>query len=118
MDVLLTVFGATAFVFFVACCLPLFYDYQLSDDAVEIVLFLSLPVFRIPFDDIAQIEMSWGWGRSYAVLRIGNRPFSNGVLITRKGALLSSVAITPRDPEQFVRDVQSRIDGLKASSSR
>jgi hypothetical protein len=95
--------------------LRLIYDYRLLDDGIGLVLFRSLNIWKIPYSEISDIrKVSWnkGTGRqdiSWFALKLGNRLQGNFVLLRRKKGLLKEIHLTPRDADQFVSTVVSRM---------
>jgi len=84
------------------------YDYRVTDGAIEIVLFRTLPVYRVHFDDIESVKiLSWRELRlaSITTLRMGNRLAKRYILITRKSGWFRYLAITPADPDSFVAQI-------------
>lgn len=97
------------YLFFVRYGLGRVLTYRLTNEEVQVVLFGALPVSRTRYDrikgakrvgfrEIWSYPHAWRWG-----YRVGG-PF---VLIHRRAHL--PVALTPDDPEEFVRQVRRRV---------
>ncbi len=90
--------------------------YRLGTEALWIFV-AGIPVTRIKYTSIVSIEILSGWPsvvfawrHAFTLLRAGNR-IGRAVVIRRRGRwLMSFVAITPSNPEAFVRDLERRRD--------
>lgn len=87
--------------------LRLIYDYRLTGDSLEILLFRVFPVYRVPFKEIESVYMtSWNQAKlGFSTLRLGNRFARRFVVIRRKSGSLRVLVITPDRPEEFVNRV-------------
>jgi hypothetical protein len=87
--------------------LRLLYGYRVRDQAIEVVLFHVLPVYRLPLEDIEQIrKASWSeLGVGGRTLRLGNRFARQSVLIQRRSGWIRRIVITPDDPDRFISEV-------------
>lgn len=88
------------------------YGYSIEEHSLNIKLFRTFSIYKIPFRDIIDIRRAKFSDltplknlRSLFILRLGNRIWGNEVIITRK-SLSKQVVITPDDAEAFVRDVK------------
>lgn len=106
-NLLIAVLGAALVLFAVLHGLRFVYSYQVENNAVEIVLFRVLPVYRVPVDDIEVIQKvscsELGIGGS--VLRLGNRFARQCVLIERQSGRFRRIVITPVDADGFIGQV-------------
>src|SRR6188768_3299449 len=89
------------------------YDYRIANGAIEVLLFRTLSVYRIPISNIEQIGIPnrrdlWisPLVRPF-VLRLGNRFRRNPVLIQRRTGLIRNVVITPDEPDRFIDQVRA-----------
>lgn len=114
LSALIGVLAATA-LFLRYVGLRLIYDYRILDDGIGLVLFRSFNIWKIPYDEISDIrEVIWNKGVaaqdiSWFALKLGNRLQGNFVLLRRKKGLLKEIHLTPRDVDQFVSTVVSRM---------
>jgi hypothetical protein len=92
--------------------LRLLYNYRISDDCVQVVLFNLVPLRRVPFSNIAEIkkvtrgEVSWN---PFSVELWGNRLFGQVVLIRKKRGLVRAMLITPDNADSFVQDTEAHL---------
>ena len=90
------------------------YDYRVGNQAVGVVLFRVVPVYRLPFEQIEQIgKTSWkqlGIG-GVGALRFDNRFTGQRVLIQKRTGLIRRVVITPDQPDEFI----SQVEGARES---
>jgi hypothetical protein len=108
MNLVGSIIGAAVVFFLVAQFgLRFVYDYRVTGGAVEIVLFRTLPVWRIPFLDIESVRIA-SWKElnllGFTTLRLGNRFTSRYVVIKKRG-WFRAVAITPADAEKFASQI-------------
>ncbi len=87
------------------------YGYRVANHAVEIVLFHTLPVYRVPVDDIKLIQKvpRSELGAGGSSLRLGNRLAVQCVLIEKRGGRFPRIVITPNDPDGFVNQVAAEV---------
>lgn len=95
------------------------YDFYLGETAVEIRLFRTFGIFRIPYNNIAnvwEIRFLQGFPDKEAslasrifTLAIGNRMTTRAVLIKRKNSVSKYVVISPRHPSIFVSEIRSKM---------
>jgi hypothetical protein len=111
---LIAVLAATA-LFARYAGLRLLYDYQLSEDGIVLVLLRALKIWKIPYAEITDIrKVTWNKGIarqniSWFALKLGNRLQGDFVLLRRNRGLLKEIHLTPRDVDQFVSTVASRV---------
>lgn len=107
MKLLIAVLGAALILVAVIYGFRFVYSYRVENRAVEIVLFHTLPVYRVPIDDIDRIQKaSWGeLGIGGVILRLGNRPGGQCVLIQRRTGRFRSIVVTPDDADGFISQV-------------
>jgi hypothetical protein len=104
-----------------AICLAQFglrhiYGYRITASGVAIMLFGTIPVWRVPFRDIAEVrKTSWSqtWPfRSLAMfsaLRLGNRVWGPIILIRRKTRGLRIILVTPDRPDEFINEARQHL---------
>jgi hypothetical protein len=87
------------------------YNYRLSDESIQIVLFSAIPKNRIRYDRITgirSISTSRMWDFDYLfVANFRNRVWGPTILIFRRRWL--PIVITPDNAEEFVREVRERV---------
>jgi hypothetical protein len=97
--------------------LRLFWDFRATDRGVEEYVLGFLRVRTIPFDQIEGVRLMTRDDlfplkpRRFA----GNRIRSRGVLLTKRGGLLRTIALTPADPDGFVAAVGRGVERARAS---
>lgn len=82
--------------------------YRITEDNVQVMLFGAVPVSTTSYSRIKEIsQITWGeaWRYPHA-WRCANRLNGPFVLIHRKWGL--PVAISPDDPEKFIRELRQR----------
>jgi hypothetical protein len=96
--------------------LRIFISYKLTSRAIEVMLCNVIPLKRIPFADVKNVEivsfkdfLPFVSVRSILTLRLGNRIFGKGVLVTQKSGLFRLSVLTPDNPEEFVRYVAENV---------
>jgi|GEM_PF-4383785 hypothetical protein len=101
---IIIVFGASQIVG------PYCVKYRITDDSIEFVMFRNLRVWRISFEDIADIRLV-SFARSFIIpaLHLMNRPFAQYVLVRRRRGVFRAVLITPDQPRELVRLVREKI---------
>lgn len=107
VELLIAVLGAALILIAVIYGLRFGYSYRVENRAVEIVLFHTLPVYRVPVDDIDRIQKaSWGeLGIGDVILRLGNRLGGQCVLIQRRTGRFRRIVVTPNDADGFIGQV-------------
>jgi hypothetical protein len=99
----------------VVCWFQLFgelvYDYRLEQESVRFILFRFIPVWRIPYSEIADISpasrLSLLSRRYFPPFGFMNKPAGQLVVIKRNRGILRNVFITPRTPAEFVAAVRA-----------
>jgi hypothetical protein len=96
------------------------YDYRITPRGFEIYLFGFLTVYILPPQNIVAASIVYGlWGgldygsHSFNTLSMGNRLRSKWVLVEKRRGV-RFFAITPKNPNGFVRDV-ARLAAAAAS---
>ena len=89
------------------------YSYTISKDSIRVVLFGKIPLFRIPFSNIAEIrKISFKEAlidiEYFSTLRFGNRIWGDGVLIRRKEGFFKIIVITPDNADEFISKIGLR----------
>lgn len=107
MNLLIALLGAALILVSVIYGLRFVYSYRVENRAVEIMMFHTLPVYRVPVDDIDLIQKaSWGeLGIGGATLRLGNRLGGQCVLIRKRTGRFRRIVVTPDDADGFVSQV-------------
>jgi hypothetical protein len=86
------------------------YNYRVTPRGIEIVLFGRLPIKRVLFGSIAEIQV--GPPRRemlpFKGVAFGNRVWGRTVVVRQKAGALT-LFITPDDPEQFVGKVREQL---------
>jgi hypothetical protein len=83
----------------------------MTDHSIEFVLFGSFCVWRCPFNDIIDIRLiSFVRLLTIVGLNLMNRPFAKYVLVRRRRGIFKAVAITPDQPQEFVRIVREKLE--------
>ena len=88
--------------------------YRISADEVQVVLFRFIPIHGVALVnimDISEVPYTRSLWPNFSASRFGNRIFGRVVAIQKKSGMLATVFITPDDPEEFVAEVKSRIQG-------
>jgi len=99
--------------------MPVWYDYDLDERGIRVFVLRRITVWRIPFDTIKSIRLfswdeTWLWAMAF---RIGNRIRGNSVLVERRAGLIRRIALTPRDPIAFVREVSRHLESGEAHTA-
>jgi hypothetical protein len=110
MTLVATVVAALVVIAAIAA-LPFLYDCRVKGQSIEIVLFRRLPVYRLR---IAKIESIAKLSRRELAIKgsalgLGNRPFGEFVLVTKRKAPFRRLVLTPADADAFVDEVKSRL---------
>jgi len=95
---------------------PCIYDIGLTDEAVEIRLFRKFAIWRYPLSEIVGVDRMPLWkvvtsGQLFARNSGWTNRFGSQVVILRLRNGWD-IALTPRHPERFADDVQSRIGDI------
>jgi hypothetical protein len=105
-----------AVVLFAQFGLRFFIAYKITSHAIEVILCGVVPLKRIPIADITSVEMVPFKDlnplvnvRFILAVRLGNRLFGKGVLVTQKSGLFRRSVLTPDNPDEFVRCVTEKI---------
>ena len=92
--------------------------YKITSNATDVVLCGVVRLKRIPFADITSVETVSFRDlnplvnvRSILAVRLGNKLFGKGVLVTQKSGLFRLSVLTPDNPDEFVRGVRDHIGG-------
>lgn len=103
----LVVIGAIA-------ALPWLYDCRVQGQSIDIVLFRKLPIYRLRLTNVASVakvsrkELAIK-GAQGGTLGLGNRPFGDYVLVTKRKGPFRRIVLTPVDADEFVEEVSSRM---------
>lgn len=111
--------GAALVLFLTFYMLRFIYDYRIKNNAVEILLFRLMPIYRLPVENIESIQ-SVGWGRlgiGGGVIRLGNRFCRHGVLIEKRRGWFRYIVITPADVEGFLGQIIDKVPSAKPSGN-
>lgn len=119
MSVLLFLMGVVLILALAAASVlawPYLVDYRVGPTGIELLAFRTLPVATIPFASIASVSCLGDAEKltlreKVASLRLGNRPWKirDAVAIRKRNGFIRLVVITPSDPDEFVREVKSRL---------
>jgi len=111
LEVLIVAFVAVLTLCWTVFGLRVIYGYRVRNRAIEITLFHVLPVYRLPIDNIEQIQKaSWyELGIGGCTLRLGNRITGQGVLIKKRKGWFRRVVISPNDPDKFISQVTAEL---------
>ena len=84
--------------------LPLVYDIKATDKDIRVVVFGVIPVLRIPYADVSNINVV-SYGKALTCLNLPSRILGIGkpVLIQRRRGIFRRLCVTPRNPEAFVQ---------------
>jgi hypothetical protein len=92
--------------------------YKITSNAIDVVLCGVVRLKRIPFADITSVEIVSFRDlnplvnvRSILAVRLGNKLFGKGVLVTQKSGLFRLSVLTPDNPDEFVRGARDHIGG-------
>jgi hypothetical protein len=106
----------TAVVLFAQFGLRFVITYKITSHAIEVILCGVVPLKRISFADITSVEIvsfkdlnPLANVRSILAVRLGNRLFGKGVLVTQKSGLFRRSVLTPDNPDEFVRGVTEHV---------
>ena len=87
--------------------------YRMADDSVQIILFGAIAILKVPYRDIASVEILTFKStlRPSLAWRFGNRLLTNDAVLirNRKYALFYKIIITPDDSAMFVSEVNRRL---------
>jgi hypothetical protein len=89
---------------------PRCWNYRLTSDSIEFVMFGRICVWRSPFRDISDIRPV-SLMRLFTVfaLSLANRPFfSRCVLVRSRRGVFRTVVMTPDQPQEFVRTIREK----------
>lgn len=116
-DVAITIAAAVVAVLVVVAAiaaLPWLYDCRVHEQNIEIVLFRKLPIYRLRMTNIATVakltrkELAIK-GAQGGTLGLGNRPFGEFVLVTKRKGPFRRIVLTPADADAFVSEATSRL---------
>lgn len=111
MDIFIAFLGAGVLLAVVICALPVIYDYRIANKRIEVVLFGIVSVYGIRVDDIESISVGDWRDLGLATVHFGNRFRSSGiVIIEKRSGIFHRVAMTPRNPVQFIASVGDAAD--------
>ncbi len=90
--------------------------YRLGEEQVEILLFDSLAVCRLPYAQIVEVRPAtthelWGPFRGFGIKRCANRPWGPAVFIRVQGKRWCRYILTPDDVDQFIFEVRRHLAG-------
>jgi hypothetical protein len=107
VSALIAIIGAGLTLLVASFALRLIYGYRITNGAIEVVLFHALPIYRISFANIENVQiLSWKQPRlGLTTLRFGNRFARRYVFITKRGGWFGHVAISPADVDNFVSQI-------------
>ncbi len=95
------------------------YNYRVTDDEIQIVLFGRIPLRRIPVRDIVEVRRVANTAINpisnpevFYSERWGNRIWGNTVFIQKARGLSRRLLITPDDPDEFIRQVSRHRPGV------
>ena len=109
LDVALVALGAVVVGGLVLLTLPWLYDYRVTNDSIEVLVFRVFPVARFRLDTIEDARRTKWLARELlnpSVLRLGNRIGARCVLVQRRSGLFRRIAFSPADPNAFVRQIR------------
>ncbi len=91
--------------------LPWLYDCRVQGKSIEIVLFRMLPIYRLRLANVASVAKLSRKELAIkgATLGLGNRPFGEFVLVTKRKGPFRRLVLTPADADAFVNEVRSRL---------
>jgi hypothetical protein len=88
------------------------YDYNLSDTAVEFLVFRKIKVWSVPFNEITAIEPA-SWKDFFSLKRMPfgfvSHPLGKFILIKRSKGIFKHIIVTPNNQNEFVDNVRSKI---------
>jgi hypothetical protein len=94
--------------------LPWLYDCRVQGQSIEIVLFRKVPIYRLRLTHVASVakvtrrELAIKAAQG-ATLGLGNRPFGEFVLVTKRKGPFRRIVLTPPDAEAFVNEAKSQL---------
>lgn len=98
------------------CVFRYIYNYRITRNGIEIVLFRKLPIISIPFENIADIREIAFWETlpfksidMFFALRLGNKVWGKIVLVQQRQSIIKILLITPTNTDEFVREVKQHI---------
>lgn len=83
------------------------YEYRLTDDSIEIILFNFLPIYKIPYSKITTIK-ECSLLESIFSFSLGNRIFGKLVLVEKNTGILRRIIFTPSNSVEFVNAILKR----------
>jgi len=116
-DVAITIAAAVVAVLVVIAAiaaLPWLYDCRVREQSIEIVLFRKLPIYRLRLANVVSVvkvsrkELAIKSAQG-GTLGLGNRPFGEFVLVTKRKGPFRRIVLTPADAEAFVSEAMSRL---------
>jgi hypothetical protein len=107
----------TCVVLFLQFGLRFIISYKITPHAIEILLFDSILLKRILFENIARVQrvscadmlFRYVAVRPPFTTRLGNRIVGKGVLIALKSGAIRHCIISPNQPDEFIRFVTANI---------
>jgi hypothetical protein len=87
------------------------YGYRLGSASIEILLFNTIPVWRIPYSEVAGVEelsLKQTLKPSLRVLRLGNR-VGRVVSVQRRSGVVREILLTPNNPSVFAGELRERV---------
>jgi hypothetical protein len=97
------------------------YSYDITTSAVRILLFTRIPVVVFPLADtyyLAKCSPS-EYVNPWSAIRFGNRLFGPGLMLRCRRGLMSSVIISPDNPDLFIvrfNELRASVVGMIESS--
>lgn len=105
---------AVVLVFWLGDGLTYLYDYKVTKEGVQFLLFRVIPWRRIPFSNIKDVRRTDGKEFYLTAMNLKNRRGQTirPILLVKKRAWFSKMfLLTPEDPESFVKVVQAHLEG-------
>jgi len=96
------------------------YNYRLTDTSIQVVVARAVPVMRIRFADIEEInELTWKQVLTFPLrqllkflfaLSFGNRIIGRAVHIQKRNGLIRSFVLSPDDVPAFLQQASEHLD--------
>jgi hypothetical protein len=97
------------------------YNYRLTDTSIQVVVARVVPVMRIRYADIVEInELTWKQVLTFPLVQLlkfrfalsfGNRIFGRAVHIQKRNGLIRSFVLSPDDVPAFLRQTRAHLGG-------
>lgn len=95
-------------------------SYRITNSSIEVRLFGLICESKTQLKDVVEVRkvsfadlLPWNNFESVGWFRLGNRLWTDGVLIRRSRGVFRSFVISPDEPDQFIREIN-----LKLAASR